>query len=386
MNRSWFKMTLPIAAVFAFRMLGLFMLIPVFSIYGMQLEYATPMLVGLALGAYGCTQGIMQIPFGILSDYLGRKPMLLIGLTLFALGSLIGAYTHSIYGMLLARTIQGFGAIGSVLIALLADLVPDHQRPKAMAIIGMSIGLSFAIAMTLSPVIVHAGGLPGIFKVTLGLIVIGILMILLVIPTPEHQKPSPFHKGMLWHALTQPELLKCHVGIWGQHFILTSSFFAIPLLLKKAEISLSSFYLSLMCMAFIVMLPLIGWSERKKKRLPLFHGSVVLLACAQMAMIFMPLEKHLLWCILFVYFVAFNILEALFPSMITQAANPALRGTATGVYSTSQFLGIFFGGTLSGIIYHQFSIPGIFIMNTLLSLGYLSFIHLNWKNQCSLQG
>ncbi|NBX85006.1 MAG: MFS transporter [Gammaproteobacteria bacterium] len=368
------KTTLPIAAVFAFRMLGLFMLIPIFSVYGMQLTHATPMLVGLALGAYGFTQGMMQVPFGVLSDYFGRKPMLLIGLTLFGLGSMIGAYTHSIYGMILARTIQGFGAIGSVLIALLADLVPDNQRPKAMAIIGMCIGLSFAIAMIISPMIVHIGGLPEIFKVTLGLIVVGILLVLLVIPTPQHQKPSPFHKGMIWNALTQPDLLRCHVGIWGQHFILTSSFFAIPLLLKSANISLSSFYLSLMVSAFIVMLPLIGWSERKKKRLPLFQVCVILFAVAQMAMIFIPLEKHILWGTLFVYFVAFNILEALFPSMITQAAMPELRGTATGVYSTSQFLGIFFGGSLSGIVYHQFSTTGIFIMNTLLSLGYLCFI------------
>jgi MFS family permease len=374
MTNSWIKTTLPIAAVFAFRMLGLFMLIPIFSVYGMQLTHATPMLVGLALGAYGFTQGMMQVPFGVLSDYFGRKPMLLIGLTLFALGSMIGAYTHSIYGMILARTIQGFGAIGSVLIALLADLVPDNQRPKAMAIIGMCIGLSFAIAMIISPMIVHSGGLPDIFKVTLGLIVVGILMVLWVIPTPEHQKPSPFHKGMLWNALTQPDLLRCHVGIWGQHFILTSSFFAIPLLLKSAEISLSSFYLSLMVSAFIVMLPLIGWSERKKKRLPLFQVCVILLTIAQMAMIFIPLEKHIIWGTLFVYFVAFNILEALFPSMITQAAMPKLRGTATGVYSTSQFLGIFFGGSLSGIVYHQFSTTGIFIMNTCLSLGYLCFI------------
>lgn len=236
MNNSWFKMTLPISAIFAFRMLGLFMLIPVFSVYGMQLQYATPMLVGLALGAYGFSQAIMQVPFGILSDYFGRKPLLLIGLGLFALGSLIGAHTDSIYGLILARTIQGFGAIGSVLIALLADLVPEQHRSKSMAIIGMCIGLSFAIAMTISPFIVRTQGLPGIFKVTLGLITLGFMIVAFIIPTPEHPKPSPFHKGMIWNALTQPDLLKCHIGIWGQHFILTSSFFAIPLILKKADV------------------------------------------------------------------------------------------------------------------------------------------------------
>lgn len=385
MNISWFKITLPIAAVFAFRMLGLFMLIPVFSVYGMQLQHATPMLVGLALGAYGFSQGMMQIPFGILSDYFGRKPLLLLGLGLFALGSLIGAYTESIYGMIIARTIQGFGAIGSVLIALLADLVPDVHRPKAMAIIGMCIGLSFAIAMTISPFIVKVNGLPGIFSVTLGLVTIGFFIVAFFIPTPEHQKPSPFHKGMLWNALIQPELLKCHIGIWGQHFILTSSFFAIPLLLKKANIPLSSFYMSLMISAFVFMLPIIAWSERKQKRQTLFLICIGLLSISQIAMLFIPETTHALWGILFVYFVAFNILEALFPSMITQAAHPSLKGTATGVYSTSQFLGIFFGGSLSGLIYHHFSTTGIFMMNGLLCISYLIFILLK-KNQGRIIG
>ena len=369
---SWLRPTLPIAAIFACRMLGLFMLIPIFSVYGQQLKNATPVLIGVALGAYGFSQGIMQMPFGILSDYFGRKKLLILGLSLFAIGSIIGIYATSIYGMILARTIQGFGAIGSVLIALVADIIEDKNRPKSMAIIGMSIGLSFALAMILSPIIAQHYGLSGIFAFTVGLILISFCLVIGLKPPSNQSKPLPFNKSLVKKCLIEPKLLNCHMGIFGQHLILTSSFFAIPLMLKAAHIPLHTFYLSLMLIAFMCMMPLIQWAERHQARQSLFKTSVIGLCLSQILLIFIPHHYYSLWSVLLLYFISFNILEALFPSMIASAAQLSLKGTATGIYSSAQFLGIFTGGIMSGLIYQYLGITGIFSLNSLLALGYLS--------------
>lgn len=372
MQLPWIKITLPIAAIFAFRMLGLFMLIPIFSVYGQQLQHATPVLIGIALGSYGLSQGLMQMPFGILSDYFGRKKILFIGLLLFAAGSLLGAYTHSIYGMIIARMIQGCGAIGSVLIALVADLIDDRHRSKAMAIIGSSIGFSFAIAMMLSPMIAQKAGLAGIFNLTAILALTGLVIMVLFIPQVTHQQqPIPFRWQNIKDSFTPTALKKCHFGICGQHFILTSSFFAIPLILHEIHAPLTSFYLSLMLLAFIIMLPVIGVCESKKKREPLFILSVIILTIGQLLMSFIPHEIHALWACLLIYFTAFNILEALFPTLIAKSAHPSLKGTATGIYSTMQFLGICLGGIWAGFAYKYFGIQSIFIFNTLLCLIYI---------------
>ncbi len=187
---SWSNSVFPIAALFSFRMLGLFMLIPVFTVYATQLTGATPALIGIALGSYGLSQGLLQIPFGMLSDSFGRKSIITLGLIFFVCGSLLGAFATSIYGMIFARILQGTGAIGSVLIALLADLTPDEQRTKAMAVIGATIGLSFSLAMILSPTITHYFGLSGIFYLTTFLAVFGLILLHGVIPTPRKE---PFH-------------------------------------------------------------------------------------------------------------------------------------------------------------------------------------------------
>jgi MFS family permease len=370
MTNSWLKVTFPIAAIYAFRMLGLFMLIPIFSVYGANLHGATPIWIGVALGSYGFSQGMMQIPFGILSDYVGRKPMLVIGLSLFALGSIWGAMTDSIYGMVGARILQGCGAVGSVLIALLADLIPDEQRAKSMAVIGICIGLSFATAMIISPIISKHYGLSGIFQLTIFFALCGIFIVYAIIPTPEHQKPSSFSKNMLINNFVQADLLKCHLGIFTQHLVLTSSFFAIPLLLKQAQIPLTHFYLTLMIGAFIIMIPLVGWAEKNQLRNQLFQKSLLLIIVGQVILAIFNENTISLWLGLFLYFTAFNILEALLPAMIAKAADQKLKGTATGIYSTAQFLGIFVGGLTSGLTYQHFQATGIFIINALLMSGY----------------
>ncbi|WP_454783048.1 MFS transporter [Legionella sp. WA2022007384] len=379
MKHSWFKTVFPIAAIFSFRMLGLFLLIPVFSIYAENLQNATPALVGFALGVYGLAQGVLQMPFGMLSDKIGRKPMITLGLLLFACGSLLGAMTDSIYGMILARTLQGTGAIGSVLIALLADLTPDEQRTKAMAVIGMTIGTSFSLAMVVSPAITHHFGLAGIFYLTTLLAITGIILLHLVIPKPVSERfhiDSETNPALLKQVVSNMQLQRLNVGIFCQHFILTATFFAIPYILRKqVELGHLSqqwhFYLPLMLISFILMIPFIVLAEKKRRMKSVFVSSVLTMTVAQLLLAYTFQNWFSLCTLMLIYFVAFNILEAALPSLVSKQANPNSKGTAMGIYSTSQFLGLFIGGALSGVLYQWNSSEGIFITNAIMGVFWL---------------
>ncbi len=380
MKFSWSKTVIPIAAIFSFRMLGLFLLIPVFSVYAEQLQGATPALIGLALGGYGLSQGLLQMPFGMLSDKFGRKPIITIGLLLFAAGSLLGAITDSIYGMILARTLQGTGAVGSVLIALLADLTPDEQRTKGMAVIGMTIGISFSLAMIISPALSHYSGLAGIFYLTAILAIAGITLLHWVIPTPVKEcfhADSEANPSLFKPVITNRHLQRLNVGIFCQHFILTATFFAIPILLaqhvKEGHLTQQwHFYLPLMLFSFIVMIPFIVMAEKKKRMKMVFVSSVLFSTITQLLLAFAYQNWYSLCLLMFVYFIAFNILEATLPSLISKQANPQSKGTAMGIYSTSQFLGIFAGGSLAGILYQWHNSQGIFMINALLGFIWFS--------------
>ena len=376
MKQSWLNSVFPIAAIFSFRMLGLFMLIPVFTVYANQLTAATPMLVGVALGSYGLSQGLLQIPFGMMSDRFGRKPILTLGLLLFACGSLYGAFTTSIYGMIIARTLQGTGAIGSVLIALLADLTPDEQRTKAMAVIGVTIGLSFSLAMVLSPALTHYFGLAGIFYLTTFLAIMGLILLHVVIPTP---KKEPFHvdseanPALFKQVMSNSHLQRLNAGIFCQHFILTATFFAIPLMLqqqiKSGHLSQQwHFYLPLMICSFLVMLPFLAFAEKKRQIKTVFLSSVIITCLCQFALAFTHQYWLAICSLMFVYFVVFNFLEASLPSLVSRQAGAESKGTAMGIYSSSQFLGIFAGGTIAGIVYQFTGSQGIFIVNSVISL------------------
>lgn len=379
MNQSWLKSVFPIAALFSFRMLGLFMLIPVFTIYANQLTAATPTLIGIALGSYGLSQGLLQIPFGMLSDRYGRKPMITIGLILFAIGSLLGALTTSIQGMIVARILQGMGAIGSVLIALLADLTPDEQRTKAMAVIGITIGLSFSIAMIASPAITHYFGLAGIFYLTAFLAVTGLLLLHVVIPTP---KKEPFHLDsetdprLFKRVLSNPHLQRLNISIFCQHFILTATFFVIPMLLQQ-QIKLGHlsqqwhFYLPLMLFSFFLMVPFLTLSEKKQKIKGVFVGAVLVSVLCQFALAFTNQYWIAICSLMFLYFVAFNILEASLPSLVSKQASADTKGTAMGIYSSSQFIGIFAGGALTGMVYQLAGHQGVFLTNGIVALLWL---------------
>lgn len=376
MTYSWSKTVFPIAAIFSFRMLGLFLLIPVFTIYAANLQGATPALIGVALGGYGLTQGLFQIPFGMLSDKFGRKPIVTIGLLLFACGSLVGALTDSISGMIIARTLQGTGAIGSVLIALLSDLTPDNQQTKAMAVIGMTIGTSFSLAMVISPAISHQFGLSGIFYLTTSLAIIGIILLHLIIPNPIKERfhsDSEANPYLFRSVIKNQHLQKLNIGIFCQHFILTATFFAIPIILSQQvrEGHLSQqwhFYLPLMLCSFIFMIPFIIIAEKKKRMKSVFLFSVLTTTIAQGFLAFTHLYWISLCLLMFVYFVAFNILEASLPSLVSKQANTNNKGTAMGIYSTGQFLGIFAGGSCAGIIYQWNGSHGIFISNAIIGI------------------
>lgn len=379
MNYSWRKTVFPIATIFSFRLLGLFMLIPIFTLYANDLAGATPMLIGIALGSYGLSQGILQVPFGMLSDQFGRKPIIFLGLVLFAIGSFIGAGAHSIEMMILARVLQGAGAIGSVLMALLADLTPDDQRTKAMAVVGISIGLSFSLAMVISPVLAKHSGLCGIFYFTALLALLAMVLLHLVIPTP---KKDPFHErdiiqpAQFKQVLANRHLQRLNAGIFFQHLILTSTFYVLPLLLKQhiqaGQLSESwHFYLPLMIGAFIMMLPVIALGERRQAMKLVFMTAVSLTAVSQFLLIFLNQAWFWICSAMMLYFVAFNILEATLPSQISRQADSANKGTAMGVYSSSQFLGIFAGGALAGVVFQYTGSMGIFIFNSAISLLWL---------------
>lgn len=376
MNYSWRQTVFPIASIFSFRLLGLFMLIPIFTTYAPGLTNATPALIGLALGSYGLSQGILQIPFGMLSDRLGRKTMITIGLILFAVGSLMGAWAHTIHMMILARALQGAGAVGSVLMALLADLTPDNQRTKAMAVVGISIGFSFSLAMIISPAIAEFSGLAGIFYFTALLAVIALLLLHLVIPTPVK---DPFHaqETIQLHAFkqvfTNNHLLRLNASIFFQHLILTSTFYVLPMMLQEQirQGHLSEawhFYLILMLGAFILMLPIIAIAERRHRLKVVFMLAVILSTASQFTLIFLNQSWISISIAMMVYFIAFNILEASLPSQVSRHAPLATKGTAMGIYSSSQFLGIFAGGALAGILFQQAGNTGIFMMNAVISL------------------
>lgn len=367
-----------LAMIMACRMFGVFMLLPVFSLYAGKLPGATATSIGLALGIYGLTQACMQIPLGNWSDKIGRKPIIILGLFLFGLGSLIGAISHSMTGIIIARAIQGMGAIGSTLLATVADLTPDEKRSKSMAIMGLSIGLSFLIAMVASPIINGAFELSGLFWASVLLTGFNFILLFTTIPTPpklitfENDASPP--DRLKW-VIKNPELLHLNFGIAALHTILTAMFIAIPwILLHQLQLSEHQqtwLYLVVLILSFLIMLPFLIFAEKKRKMKAVFIGSISLLLLTEC--IFLLTKTNLLGTtfILLLFFVAFNLLEANLPSWISKIAPIHFKGTAMGVYSTAQFLGIFIGGSLGGIIFHHFHFTGLFIFCAVVALMWL---------------
>ncbi|OGT30875.1 MAG: MFS transporter [Gammaproteobacteria bacterium RIFCSPHIGHO2_12_FULL_35_23] len=379
MTRTEQIITLSLASIYAFRMLGLFMILPVFAVYASTLQLATPFLVGQALGIYGLTQALLQIPFGMSSDHLGRKPVIFFGLILFALGSILAALSHSIEGIIIGRALQGAGAIGSTITALLADLIPDEERLKAMSVIGMTIGLSFIIAMILGPLLTGMIGVPGIFWLTAVLALLGMIILSTLVPTPKrlllHRDTEPV-LNQFTKILTNLELLRLDAGILILHASLTAMFIVIPSILLQNNIPLAKqwvIYLPVLILAFMCMMPFIIIAEKKRCLKETFIGAIIILIITQGLLWLFHFNVVMIAIILIFFFAAFTFLEASLPSLIAKISPAGNKGTAMGVYSSSQFLGIFIGGVVGGSIVHYFNFKQVFMFGTLLGISWLLF-------------
>lgn len=332
------------------------MVLPILVLYGEAYDGATPLLLGLALGIYGLTQAVFQIPLGLLSDIWGRKPVIFIGLAVFACGSLIAAMATSVEGLILGRALQGSGAIASAIMAMVADLTSEENRTKAMAAIGASIGLSFSVAMILGPGIAAVGGLSTVFVLSALLALCGMLVLHFVVPNPPRAPGSHRDTGaipaLMWQTAGNTQLLRLNWGIFALHFILMTTFVVIPVQLEdQLGIPRESHwmvYLGLLGTAFILMLPLVMLAERKRQVKPVFVSAIAALAVT-LAILGSQTLGRLPWLlVMLVFFTGFNLLEASLPSLVSKLSPAGAKGTAMGLYSTSQFLGAFGGGVCGG--------------------------------------
>ncbi|MDE2460607.1 MAG: MFS transporter [Gammaproteobacteria bacterium] len=359
------RASLSLAGIFSLRMLGLFMIYPVFAPWAQRLPDATAMTIGLALGIYGLAQALLQIPFGFLSDRIGRKRVIAAGLVLFVIGSAIAALSPSIYGIVLGRLLQGAGAVGSAVLALAADLTRAEHRTKAMAIIGMTIGAAFGLAVVVGPVLNGWIGVRGIFWLTAILAALGILVLYALVPREAsrqvHADAEPV-PALFKRVLADRELQRLDLGIFIQHAVLTASFLSVPFVLRQSGIVLHDqwvVYLPVLVVSVIFLVPLIMLAERGRMK-AVFLGSVLLLVAAQLMLLFSRASLPLVLAALVVFFTGFNVLESVLPSLISRRAPADAKGTAMGLYSSSQFLGIFAGGALGGWIEGVWGLDGVF--------------------------
>ena len=369
---------LSLAAVFSVRLLGLFMIYPVFAAYAGHLRGASTALTGLALGIYGLTQGLLQIPFGLMSDRIGRKTMIVAGLLIFAAGSAVAALATSIVGVVIGRALQGGGAVGSVVLALVADLTSEEHRTSAMAMVGITIGMSFVVALVAGPLMAGLIGVAGIFWLMVGLAVVGILITLFVVPhpgAPHRHRDAEAVPAMLGRVLANHDLLRLDYGIFALHSMQTATFLVMPHLLHQV-LSVSSHkqwyvYLPVLLLSVIVMVPSIIIAEKYRRMKMVFVSAVMALAASQLLLLSGAGNAIVLILSLALFFSGFNVMEASLPSLITKAAPPDAKGTATGVYSSSQFLGIFLGGAVGGWAQQAGGDAGVFGLTSALAVIWL---------------
>jgi len=375
MTRVELRAGASLSAIFGLRMLGLFFILPVFAVHAPQYAGGGDLvLVGLALGAYGLTQAILQIPFGMASDRWGRKPVIYAGLVIFAAGSFLAATAGDIWTAIAGRALQGAGAISSVVVALAADLSSEQHRTKVMAMIGSMIGASFALSLVAAPVLYRSIGMGGLFVIIglLSLAAIGIVAF--VVPdAPPTPRPAPGIAGLA-EALS-PELLRLNFGIFALHMVQMALFVVVPPMLVAAGLALADhwrLYLPVVLASFAVMVPPILYADRRNRPKPVLVGSVALLALVLAGMVVAGRDVVAMAGLLFAFFVAFNILEAILPSLVSRIAPARARGTAIGVYNTAQTLGLFFGGLAGGMIASQYGPVRVFGVSAVAVLVWLA--------------
>jgi MFS family permease len=362
---------LKVSLIMATRMLGLFMLFPVISVYATS-DYnnTTPFLIGLAIGIYGLTQAFFQIPFGYLSDRFGRKPLLYIGLCLFFFGSILAAISTDIIYVILGRALQGSGAISAVLMAFLADSISEENRSKANAFVGFQIGLAFMLSLIIGPIIASIAGLSGIFW---SIAILSVISLTIVISLP-HTKPINYYRLSIeeFKKILNPKLLRLDFSVFTLHLMLTSTFIVMPLILVENNIINMAdnwkLYLPAMIMSFVGMVPLIIIAEKLQKTKLILLVSITLLIISQLLFYELKLNFSIFLIILTLFFIAFNTIEAILPSLLSRIASSSKRGLAMGVFSTSQFLGTFFGGAIGGLIYDIFNLNSVFLFTIFIAI------------------
>jgi MFS family permease len=372
MTREELRGTLSLSSLFALRMLGLFIILPVFAIHAHQLPGGNSMtLVGVALGIYGLAQGLLQIPFGMASDRYGRKKVIVIGLLIFALGSFVAALDTNIWVVILGRTLQGAGAISSSVVAFVADLTREQHRTKAMAAIGGSIGLMFAVSLVAAPLLYPVIGMSGIFIVTGLLALAGIWVTLSLVPDEPRilDASRRMSRNALPEVLRNAELLKLNFGIFCLHIVQVAIFVVVPVMMVGAGLELPKHwqvYLPVVLLSFALMLPPIFSAERRGRMKVMFVSAVALMGSVQLGFYFCGEGILNITLLLLAFFVAFNLLEAALPSLVTRIAPAHARGTAIGVYNTTQALALAVGGFAGGALSQNFGPSSVFVFGSAL--------------------
>lgn len=375
------RASMSLASIYGLRMLGMFLILPIFSIYAETLPGGdSHLLIGLALGAYGLTQAMFQLPFGMASDRYGRKRMIYIGLVLFVIGSLVAGFADDLYTVIIGRAIQGAGAVSAVVTALVADLTREEHRTKAMAMIGGTIGITFALSLILGPALNQWIGVPGIFLLTGALAALAILDVKFLVPDPlitRFHSDAEAAPSKLKDVLKDAQLLRLNFGIFALHAAQMAMFVVVPFAIKQtsgmSENDHWMIYLPVMVVSFALMVPAIIYGEKRAQLKRVFVGAIAIMLGAQL--LFASSVSHF-WGIvisLSAYFIAFNVLEASLPSLISKIAPAASKGTAIGVYNTAQSLGVFIGGTLGGYLSHYYGFASVFVFCSVLMGLWLLF-------------
>jgi MFS family permease len=378
MSAQELRASVSLAGIFGLRMFGLFLILPVFAVHAPQLAGGDNLtLVGIALGAYGLAQAVLQIPFGMASDRWGRKPLLVAGLAIFVAGSFLAAGAHDIWMAIAGRTLQGAGAISAVVMALAADLTREQHRVKTMAMVGATIGFSFALSLVAAPALYQVIGMGGLFSLTGVLALAAIAVVIWLVP----EAPARVHAaevtggGALREALLDPQLLRLNAGIFVLHSVQMAMFVVVPPLLVASGLPLQShwkMYLPVVLASFALMLPLVLHADRRNAGRGVMLGAIALLVLAEggYAVTGPRIALHAL--LLLAFFTAFNVLEALIPSLVSRIAPEHARGTAIGLYNTTQTLGLFCGGLAGGWIAQRYGPAAVFGACAALALGWLA--------------
>lgn len=371
-----------LALIYIVRMLGLFIVLPVFSLFGDHYEHSTPFLMGLAIGSYGLLQACFQVPFGMLSDRIGRKKVITFGLVLLAIGSIIAATSDSIYGVIFGRSLQGAGAISATLMALAADLTREEQRTKVMASLGASIGFAFVLALILGPLLIGWFSIDGLFWLTATTAVVGIVLLHAIVPNPDrchYSADTGANIGTMKKLLKNPQLLRLDGSIFILHLLITAIFFVVPLELRNAGLSVDRqwiIYLPAVILSIGVMVPLIIHGEKRAMRGVLLFCvggmGVTQLIFAGPGLLSLQSSVVVLFVGVSVFFSFLNTLEALLPSLVSRLAPAAAKGSAMGLYSSSQFLGAFAGGAGAGWLYGWVGATGLYLVMGALSVIWLA--------------